>query len=47
MVSAHHFMNFRVVDEHGRQLGQGRNIGALKAELGQTGAWCFPGAGAA
>jgi ATP-dependent helicase HrpA len=27
-------MNFRVVDEHGRQLGQGRNLGALKAELG-------------
>jgi ATP-dependent helicase HrpA len=27
-------MNFRVVDEHGRQLGHGRNLGALKAELG-------------
>jgi ATP-dependent helicase HrpA len=27
-------MNFRVVDEHGRQLGQGRNLGALKAEWG-------------
>jgi ATP-dependent helicase HrpA len=27
-------MNFRVVDEHGRQLGMGRNLGALKAELG-------------
>jgi ATP-dependent helicase HrpA len=27
-------MNFRVVDEHGRQLGMGRNVGALKAELG-------------
>ena len=34
MLSAHFFMNFRVVDEHGRQLGQGRNLGALKAELG-------------
>ena len=34
MVSAHHFMHLRVVDEHGRQLGQGRNLGALKAELG-------------
>ncbi len=34
MLSAHLFMNFRVVDEHGRQLGQGRNLGALKAELG-------------
>ena len=27
-------MNFRVVDEHGRQLGTGRNLGALKADLG-------------
>jgi ATP-dependent helicase HrpA len=27
-------MNFRIVDEHGRQLGMGRNLGALKAELG-------------
>ena len=34
MLSAHLFMNFKVVDEHGRQLGQGRNLGALKAELG-------------
>jgi len=34
MVPSHLFMNFRVVDEHGRQLGQGRNLGALKAELG-------------
>ncbi|MBA3058640.1 ATP-dependent RNA helicase HrpA, partial [Rhodoferax sp.] len=34
MLSAHFFMNFRVVDEHGRQLGTGRNLGALKAELG-------------
>ena len=34
MVSPHLFMNFRVVDEHGRQLGHGRNLGALKAELG-------------
>ncbi len=30
----HLFMNFRVVDEHGRQLGTGRNVAALKAELG-------------
>ena len=30
----HLFMNFRVVDEHGRQLGIGRNLAALKAELG-------------
>ncbi len=34
MLAPHLFMNFRVVDEHGRQLGQGRNLGALKAELG-------------
>jgi ATP-dependent helicase HrpA len=34
MLSPHLFMNFRVVDEHGRQLGAGRNLGALKAELG-------------
>ncbi|MEJ6001880.1 ATP-dependent RNA helicase HrpA [Paucibacter sp. AS307] len=30
----HLFMNIRVVDEHGRQLGMGRNLAALKAELG-------------
>ncbi|MEQ6437056.1 ATP-dependent RNA helicase HrpA [Comamonas sp. w2-DMI] len=34
MLSPHLFMNFRITDEHGRQLGQGRNLGALKAELG-------------
>ena len=34
MLPAHLFMNFRVVDEHGRQLGMGRNLAALKAELG-------------
>ncbi|MBL8301797.1 MAG: DUF3418 domain-containing protein, partial [Ideonella sp.] len=33
-VPAHLFMNFRVVDEHGRQLGTGRNLPALKAEWG-------------
>jgi ATP-dependent helicase HrpA len=27
-------MNFRINDEHGRQLGMGRNLAALKAELG-------------
>ena len=31
---AHLFMNFRIVDEHGRQLGTGRNLASLKAELG-------------
>jgi len=34
MLSPHLFMNFRVVHEDGRQLGQGRNLGALKAEWG-------------
>lgn len=34
MLPAHLFMNFRVVDEHGRQMGAGRNLAALKAELG-------------
>ncbi|CAB5672260.1 ATP-dependent RNA helicase HrpA [Comamonas aquatica] len=34
MLSPHLFMNFRVIDEHGRQLGQGRNLAALKAEWG-------------
>jgi ATP-dependent helicase HrpA len=33
-VPAHLSMNFRIVDEHGRQLGTGRNLPALKAELG-------------
>ena len=41
MLSAHFFMNFRVVDEHGRQLGQGRNLGALKAELGSKARGAF------
>ncbi|MBO4120965.1 ATP-dependent RNA helicase HrpA [Cupriavidus gilardii] len=31
---AHHFMNFKVVDEHGRQLDMGRNLAQLRAELG-------------
>ncbi|MFM2239043.1 MAG: helicase HrpA, partial [Pseudomonadota bacterium] len=34
MVSPHLFMNIRVVDEHGRQLAQGRNLGALKSQWG-------------
>ena len=33
-LSPHLFMHFRIVDEHGRQLGSGRSLGALKAELG-------------
>ena len=34
MLQPHLFMNFRVVDEHGRQLGLGRNLALLKADLG-------------
>ena len=41
MLSPHFFMNFRVVDEHGRQMGQGRNLGALKAELGSQARGAF------
>ncbi|ARP86094.1 ATP-dependent RNA helicase HrpA [Bordetella genomosp. 9] len=32
---AHLFMNFRVIDEHGRMLGAGRNLAQLKAEFGR------------
>jgi ATP-dependent helicase HrpA len=31
---AHLFMNFKVIDEHGRQLEMGRNLATLQAELG-------------
>jgi ATP-dependent helicase HrpA len=31
---AHQLMNFRVVDDNGRQLGLGRHLATLKAELG-------------
>ena len=41
MLTPHYFMNFRVVDEHGRQLGQGRNLGALKAEWGKQARGAF------
>ncbi|MEY2770851.1 MAG: ATP-dependent helicase HrpB [Pseudomonadota bacterium] len=41
MVPAHLFMNLRVVDEHGRQLGMGRNLGALKAEWGHQARGAF------
>ena len=34
MLPVHLFMNFRVVDEYGRQLGVGRNLGGLKGDLG-------------
>ncbi len=33
-LSPHLFMNFRIVDEHGRQLASGRHLAALKAEWG-------------
>ncbi len=32
---AHLAMNFKVIDEHGRQLGMGRNVAQLRAELGE------------
>ncbi len=41
MLAPHLFMNFRVVDEHGRQLGTGRNLGALKGELGSQARGAF------
>ena len=41
MLTPHYFMNIRVVDEHGRQLGTGRNLGALKAELGSQARGAF------
>lgn len=31
---AHHSMNFKVIDEHGRQLEMGRNLAQLRAEFG-------------
>ena len=33
-LSPHHFMNFKVIDEHGRQLDMGRNLASLQAEYG-------------
>jgi ATP-dependent helicase HrpA len=33
-LATHLFMNFRIVDDNGRQLGTGRNLSALKSELG-------------
>lgn len=41
MLKPHLFMNFRVVDEHGRQLGMGRNLSALKADLGSQARGAF------
>ena len=34
VLPAHFFMNFNVVDDHGRQLGMGRHLAALKGSLG-------------
>ena len=34
MLMPHLFMNFRVIDEHGRQLGTGRSLAGLKGDLG-------------
>ena len=34
MLPPHLFMNFRVVDEHARQLGTGRSLAGLKGDLG-------------
>ncbi|MBX9798799.1 MAG: ATP-dependent RNA helicase HrpA [Burkholderiaceae bacterium] len=33
-LSAHQFMNFKVIDEHGRQLEMGRNLASLRNEFG-------------
>ncbi len=41
MVPTHLFLNLRVVDEHGRQLGMGRNLGALRAEWGHQARGAF------
>jgi ATP-dependent helicase HrpA len=35
MLPAHLSMNYRIVDESGRQLGMGRNLAQLRTELGQ------------
>ncbi len=34
ILSPHHFMNFKVEGDGGRQLAMGRNLGSLRAELG-------------
>jgi ATP-dependent helicase HrpA len=34
MLPAHCFMNYRVIDEHGRMLDVGRNLAALRSEFG-------------
>lgn len=42
-LAPHLFMNFKVVDEHGRQLGMGRNLAQLRAELGAAAQKTFQG----
>ena len=42
-VPAHLLMNFRVIDEAGRELAMGRDLAALKAQLGRGGAAHFRG----
>jgi len=41
MLSPHLFMNFRVLDDQGRQLGMSRNLAALKAELSASARGAF------
>ena len=41
MLAQHLFMNFRVVDEHGRQLAQGRQLSALKSQWGSQARGAF------
>ncbi len=41
MLGTHLFMNLRIIDEHGRQLAQGRNIAALKAQWGSKARGAF------
>ena len=41
MLPPHLFMNFRVVDEHGRQLGTGRSLAGLKGDLGMQARGAF------
>lgn len=33
---AHLIMNFKILDEHGRQIGMGRNLAQLRAEFGEA-----------
>lgn len=44
LLGVHLQMNLRVIDEHGRQLGMGRSLAALKAELGTQARAAFKGA---